>query len=96
MENLDLFRPPRHHHAARLEDSDRLQRLDRYLIDGGKNGRTTWDIMANCDCGGVSRDIDELRKNGINIVCRYEGKNQNGRKVFRYFHPAFAPTEEIA
>jgi hypothetical protein len=90
MENLNLFtKKERPHHAARLKDSERLQRLDRYLIDGGKNGRTTYEIMANCDCGGVSRDIDELRKNGINVVCRYEGMNTNGRKLFRYFHPAF-------
>ena len=86
MIQLDL---EKRHHAARLKDSERLQRLDRFLIDKGKAGASTYEIMAACNTGGVSRDVDELRKNGINVVCKYEGRSQNGRKLFRYFHPAF-------
>lgn len=81
------------HHAARLKDSERLQRLDRFLIDKGKIGATTFEIMEACNSGGVSRDVDELRKNGIEVVCRYVGLNDNGRKVFRYFHPCFCLQE---
>lgn len=83
----------KHHHAAKLKDSERLQRLETFLISGGRRGRTTLEIQEHCRTGGVSRDVDELRKNGVKVVCQYEGRNVNGRKVFCYWHPAFAPKE---
>ena len=91
---LNQILKPRFHHAAKFKDSPRLQALDKFLISKGKAGATTFEIMEACNCGGVSRDVDELRKNGIDVVCRYVGLNANGRKVFCYWHPAFAPQEK--
>ena len=95
METPDLFaKKERQHHARNLKNSDQLQRLNDFLFAGGKTGRTTWEIQQHCNTGGVSRDVDELRKNRIAVVCRYLGKNYLGRKVFCYWHPAFAPEKE--
>jgi hypothetical protein len=90
MENLSLFaKPSRPHHAAILADSPRLQKIKALLVERGQRGATTWEIMHLCDCTGVGRDIDELRKNGEQVECEYQGKNQNGRKVYVYRLLAF-------
>lgn len=71
------------HHAARLKDLDRLQRLDRY-IDAGSQGRS--EIQQHCHTGGVSRDVDELRKLGINV----SALAREGRKIWAEIVPIFS------
>ena len=93
MTQLEL--PEKHHHARNLKKSDQLQRLNDFLFSGGRKGRSTLEIQQHCNTGGVSRDVDELRKNRINVVCRYVGRNENGRKVFCYWHPLYSPEEKL-
>lgn len=57
-------------HFARLENSDRLRRVLKMLLDG--RWHSTRDIMLQADVCAVSTTISELRANGVDIVtiCR--------------------------
>ena len=59
-------------HAAKLEKSDRLQRVHKYLkgCDGEKSTR---DIVQAANVLAVNSIISELRDNGIAIDCRRNG-----------------------
>ena len=56
--------------AARLENSERLQRVDRLLADGREY--STREIVQYCDVCAVSAAIAELRANGRDIRCRHD------------------------
>lgn len=57
-------------HAARIETSDRLQRVDKLLADGREY--STREIVQHCDVYAVNSIIAELRSNGRDIRCRRE------------------------
>jgi hypothetical protein len=58
-------------HAAKLDKSDRLQRVDALLSDG-RMYSTMAIIEAACVCA-VNTIISELRRNGRVIYCRRYG-----------------------
>lgn len=60
-------------HSAKLENSNRLQRVLRVLETGGRF--TTRDIMQLAFVCAVNSCISELRDNGIKIDCKREGSN---------------------
>jgi hypothetical protein len=70
-------------HAASL-DSPRLQKLLNFLRDRKSVGATTFEITVNCQTTRASSDVSELGKNGVDIETIYEGKNESGRKIYRY------------
>lgn len=69
-------------HAARIENSMRLQRTLGALADG--KAHTTADISAATGSMAVHTDVHELRRNGYDVVCRYVGRSPTGRKVYAY------------
>lgn len=71
-------------HFARLEKSERLQRVLNILLDG--KPRTTREIVREADVCAVNSIICELRANGYSIECtpikkgRYEYRLVKGRE----------------
>jgi biotin operon repressor len=57
--------------AARIENSQRLQRVSRLLSDGREY--TTLDIVIGASVCAVNSCIAELRANGYDIRCRRHG-----------------------
>lgn len=55
-------------HAARIESSDRLQRVAAYLSD--HEWRSTMDIIQACNVCAINSIIFELRRNGYVIETR--------------------------
>jgi len=66
-------------HAARLEDSPRLQRVLAFLRRHGP--ATTIEIVKGCDVCAVNSIIAEIRANGFTVEC-HAVKGQRG--VYRY------------
>lgn len=58
-------------HAARIEHSDRLQRVLALLADG--RPRTTLDIVTEARVCAVNSIAAELRANGVPVVCQRQG-----------------------
>lgn len=58
-------------HAARVSESNRLQRVDQLLADGREY--STLEIMALCQVCAINSVISELRSNGRKIECRRRG-----------------------
>lgn len=59
-------------HYARIENSPRLQRLDRFLQDG--KWHSTREVMRGADVCAVNTAVDELRENGRNVRCERRGR----------------------
>ena len=59
-------------HAAKLETSDRLQRVASFLSDGKK--RSTRAISIVCNVQAVGSTVSELRSNGFEITCKRIGE----------------------
>lgn len=57
--------------SARLETSQRLQRVAALLADG--RGHSTLEIMPGAGVCAVNSCVAELRDNGFSIHCRREG-----------------------
>lgn len=55
-------------HAARIDSSDRLKRVDQLLADGREY--STLEIFEQCRVCAVNSIISELRANGRSIDCR--------------------------
>jgi len=77
-------------HAARLEQSDRLQRVAQLLADGREY--STLDIVAGARVCAVNSAIAELRANGFDIACRRDG----ALWFYRLTNPTNPPTGEPA
>ena len=58
-------------HAAKLENSERLARVDRLLRKGGEF--TTLDIISRAKVCAVNSIVAELRENGRDIRCERRG-----------------------
>lgn len=54
-------------HAAKIENSPRLQRVYELLLSGPK---TTREIVRQADVCAVNSIAKELRENGINVECK--------------------------
>ena len=72
-------------HAGNIDGSGRLKIMYQVLNRAGKKGISGFNIQARTQCLSVSRDIDDLRKNGKTIFCINHGKNKNGRLVNKYY-----------
>ena len=72
-------------HFAKLEKSERLQRIYNLLVERGPLGATTREIDRICDTVCAHTGIAELRANKKNIKTTCERDTATGRKVFRYF-----------
>ena len=59
-------------HAAKLETSPRLQRVNALLADGQEY--STRDIVYRADVCAVNSIISELRANGCCITTRWQGR----------------------
>lgn len=59
-------------HSAKLETSDRLQRVDKLLLSGKEY--TTQDIIFNAHVCAVNSIVAELRQNGRDITCERRGR----------------------
>ncbi len=70
-------------HAANPERSKRLKLTLRYL-EFAPGGRTTAEIQEHTGSTAPATDISELRHSGYRVLCRCEGRNSNGRRVYRY------------
>lgn len=66
-------------HAAKIEDSPRLQKVLKYLRFHGV--RTTMEIIQDCHVCAVNSIIAELRANNFTIDCQAV-KGQRG--VYQY------------
>lgn len=64
----------RRHHYARLDNSDRLQRVLDVLLD--RQWHSTLEIMQRTFLCAVGSAISELRANGIAVECRCAGKGK--------------------
>ena len=72
-------------HAGNLDGSKRLKVMYQVLSRAGKRGVSGFHIQARTQCLSVSRDIDDLRKNGKTIFCINHGKNSSGRLLNKYY-----------
>lgn len=73
-------------HYARIENSERLQRVHLLLLDGDWHG--TREIMLNADVCAVNTVITELRANGFAIHTRCRGRGRYEYCLSRYGHSA--------
>lgn len=64
-------------HAAKVDNSARLQRVLNVLLD--RRAHTTRDIIRDACVCAVNSCISELRANGYNISCR-----QIERGIYQY------------
>jgi hypothetical protein len=71
-------------HHGKIVPGNRLWRVLRWLREAGQRGATTIELNRFCRTTRASSDISELRRNAIDIVTQYVGKNRNGNKVYRY------------
>lgn len=73
-------------HFAKLEKSERLQRIYNLLKERGPFGATSREIDRICDTVCAHTGIAELRSNGVKIrPAAIERETVTGRRVFRYF-----------
>ena len=68
-------------HYARIEQSDRLQRLHAFLARPGWH--TTRDINLGAEVMAVNSAVTELRANGAEVECRQQ-RSASGRRVWAY------------
>lgn len=68
---------------AKLSTSRRLQAVLRAL-EVHPRGLTTYQLTTHTGGCAIHSDIAELRANGVEISCSYEGKSAAGRRVYRY------------
>lgn len=71
-------------HQANVTKSHRLQLALKALRRAGARGLTTRELGNACHSEAPGTDASELRHNGFEIDCQYEGRTSQGRKVYRY------------
>lgn len=70
-------------HAANAKKSKRLQATLRALRRS-QRGCTTRQLARATGSVAPHSDVAEIRANGFNVSCTYEGTTPNGRRVYRY------------
>lgn len=68
-------------HAARIDQSPRLQRVAELLSDG--RWYSTLDIIVGAGVCAVNSCVAELRANGLAIECRRVGKERFEYRLIR-------------
>jgi hypothetical protein len=68
-------------HAARIDQSPRLQRVAELLSDG--RWYSTLDIVVGAGVCAVNSCVAELRANGLAIECRRVGKERFEYRLIR-------------
>ena len=68
-------------HAARYENSPRLQRVAAFLSQNSNRWVSTLEISVACERCAAHSDVHELRENGFVIQCR---PRQGERGVYEY------------
>jgi len=71
--------------AGRLATCPRLRRVFNLLDARGPRGATTREIVAEAQVMAVSAVVAELRQNGVQIECEYQGRTEQGGRVYRYW-----------
>jgi hypothetical protein len=71
--------------ATKLEKSEKMQSLLRFLQGRGAMGATSWQIADHVGLMSVSTWISMLRHNGVPVECEYVETKENGSRVFRYW-----------
>ena len=79
-------------HAAKLDNSPRLQRVAALLSDGIE--RSTLDIVSGAKVCAVNSCVAELRANGFYIECRQIRDPATGQRIWLYRMPF--PTARVA
>ncbi len=74
-------------HAAKIETSERLQKVDLFLDDG--HWHSTMEIIQRCYACAVNSIIAELRANGRAIECEQRGR-------IWYYRKKMNPQMELA
>ena len=69
-------------HAAKIENSTRLQQTLACLIDFSWHDGA--EITGATDSQALHSDIHELRENGYSIEQRYAGRAVTGRRISQY------------
>jgi len=69
---------------ARLETSFRLKRVLAFLRGRGNAGATSLEILQRTKIAALTPAISELRKNGVQVLCKFERKTEGGESVYRY------------
>lgn len=71
-------------HAANAEKSQRLRKCLNFLRSWGSKGVTTAELQGFTASMAPATDVSELRAQGYEIDCTYQGKSERGRRVYRY------------
>jgi hypothetical protein len=64
--------------------SAQLGQILAYLHGRGREGATTADICRACGTLNAATCVSELRHAGYQVVCKRQGTNDQGRKIYRY------------
>lgn len=72
-------------HAARIENSPRLQRAHGLLSDG--EWHSTRDLVTNAHLCAVNSVVAELRENGFFIEGKWAKDPVSGQRIFVYRMP---------
>ena len=83
-------------HWTKYDNSQAQQKIYAYLKQCGSIGATTRDLNLTCDVQNVATWISMLKKNGKEIVRRYERETDNGSRVHRYFLAEYTTREDEA
>jgi hypothetical protein len=78
-------------HYAKIQKSPRLRRLLEFMIECGSQGATTKEIDRKAEIMAVGTAIGELRRNGCEINCHFQGRTLQGSSVFRYVLISMTP-----
>lgn len=79
-------------HHSTLE-SPRLKKLLAFLRERGTTGATTLEITQHCTTTRASSDVSELAANGVNVLTKFDGTTESGRKIYRYILAECVPDE---
>jgi len=74
-----------HNHGGDPQSSERTKLILNLLTIAGETGLTTWQIQEEAHTVAASTGVADLRKFGWIIDTEYEGRNESGKKVYRYF-----------
>lgn len=72
----------RRSHFALVSESPRLQRALTLLLDGQPH--TSIEIRDYANVTSVSCCVDELRKNGYDVECKFVRTTDTGARVYTY------------
>lgn len=70
-------------HAARVDRSRRLGRT-LAILRAHPAGLTTAELQGWTGSVAIHSDCAELRANGYDVECAYQGTTAEGRRVYRY------------